>query len=88
MASYPVGATQQKVLSALGLTASDFSEAEKIFSDFGIEVSSKRVGRATEPVIKMKSTTIGGWNVGGDGSAAQRKFKDLNVSAIAQWIAK
>lgn len=88
MANYPVGATQQKVLSALGLAATDFSEAEKLFNDLGIEVSSKRAGRTTEPVVKMKNTEIGGWNVGGDGSTSQLKFRNLDLSAIAQWIAK
>ena len=88
MTNYPVGATQQKVLSALGLVATDFSEAEKLFSDLGIEVSGRRVGRTTEPVIRMKNTEIGGWNVGGDGSTGQLKFRNLNLSAIAQWIAK
>lgn len=38
---YPVGSAQEKVLNALGLTANSFSDAERIFDEIGIEVSSK-----------------------------------------------
>lgn len=88
MANYPVSATQQKVLNALGMTAMDFQDAEKVFDAIGIEVSSKRVGRSTEPVIRMKSRFGGGWNAGGDGSAWSNTHKQADLDTISQWIVK
>lgn len=83
---YPVGSAQGKVLNALGLTATGFSDAERIFGEIGIEVTSKRLGRTTEPVIAQKSATRGGWNSGGDGESYETNYKDADLSKIAQWM--
>lgn len=85
---YPVGSAQEKVLNALGLTATGFSDAERIFNEIGIEVTSKRVGRTTEPVVTEKSTSRGGWNSGGDGESYEVTYKNADLSKIAQWIKK
>lgn len=82
---YPVGSAQEKVLNALGLTATGFSDAERIFNEIGIEVTSKRVGRSSEPVITEKSSTRGGWN-SGDGESYEVNYKDADLSKIAQWM--
>ncbi len=84
MSSTPVGKAQQQVLDALGLTARDFGEANRKFSEYGISVGSKRVGRSSEPVITVKETDFGGWNAGGDGESFSTKLPD--ISAIKQWI--
>lgn len=84
---YPVGSAQEKVLNALGLTATGFSDAERIFEKLGLEVTSRRVGRSSEPVITFKDTTRGGWNRGGDGESYEVSYKAFDKSAIAQWIA-
>jgi len=88
MASYPVGSAQQKVLDALNLTASDFTAAEQVFESLGIEVTSQRVGRSSEPVVTMKQTDFGGWNHGGDGESWTKSFKQADLTPIARWIKK
>ncbi len=85
MSSTPVGKAQQQVLEALGLTASDFSEANQKFNELGIVVSSKRVGRNSEPVITVKETDFGGWNPGGDGESYSTG-RTADLSAVKQWI--
>lgn len=83
---YPVGSAQEKVLNALGLTATGFSDAERIFNEIGIMVNSKRVGRSSEPVVSLKETARGGWNRGGDGESYTVSYKNIDLSAIAQWM--
>lgn len=85
MSSTPVGKAQQQVLEALGLTASDFSEANQRFNELGIVVSSKRVGRNSEPVITIKETDFGGFNSYGDGET-WNTGKKSDLSAVKQWI--
>ena len=84
--SYPTSKTQEKVLTALGLTANDFTDAERIFSEIGISVSSKRVGRSTEPVISRLAAYGGGWNAGGDGESYEISYKQIDLSLISQWM--
>jgi hypothetical protein len=88
MAAYPVGKAQQMVLDALGLHASDFSEAEQVFESIGISVSSKRVGRSSIPVVSMKETTGGGWNAGGDGESYEISYKEADLSKLSEWMVK
>jgi len=84
----PVGSAQSKVLQALELTATDFADANATFEKIGIEVGCQRVGRISEPVVRMLDSQGGGWNVGGDGSSYSKKFASVDLSKIAQWIAK
>lgn len=84
--AYPTSVAQDKVLAALNMTATDFTDAERIFSEIGIVVTSKRVGRSSEPVIERKSTSGGGWNVGGDGEEYQISYKDIDLTPLAQWM--
>jgi len=84
----PIGVAQKKVLDALNLTATDWTDAQRIFEASGIEVTSKRVGRSSEPVVRMMETTISGWNAGGDGESYEREFAKIDLTAIAQWITK
>lgn len=83
---FPVGAAQEKVLNALGLAATGFSDANRIFDEIGIEVSSKRVGRSSEPVISRKQTSFGGWNPGGDGEEYTVSYKSIDLTPVSQWM--
>lgn len=82
--AYPVGKTQRMVLNALGLTATDFSDAERIFDDLGLVVASKRQGRSVVPVIRRKATRIS-WNSDGEGEAYQQPVT-ADLSKISQWM--
>lgn len=88
MATYPVGKAQAQVLNALNLTAADFAAAERVFESIGIEVTSKRVGRSSEPVIRMKQTQFGAFNAEGEGEAWSRSYRRIDLSPVAQWIVK
>lgn len=88
MAAYPIGSAQRQVLNALNLTAADFTAAEQVFDSIGIVVTSKRVGRSSEPVITMKQTEFGGFNSGGDGESWSKTFKQIDLTPVAQWIVK
>lgn len=88
MAAYPVGSAQRQVLNALNLTAADFTAAEQVFESIGIEVTSRRVGRSSEPVVTMKQTEFGGFNREGDGESWSKSFTKIDLTPIAQWIVK
>ena len=83
--NYPVGKAQQMVLDALNLTARDFSEANRIFENLGIVVSSKRQGRRSVPVITVKDRLGGAFNAAGEG-VEYREYADVDLSAVAQWV--
>lgn len=85
---FPVGKAQQQVLDALGLTANTHGEAVELFKSYGFEVSSKRVGRASEPVIKMLNDVRGGFSADGDGYADEVSYKQIDLSRVAKWIEK
>jgi hypothetical protein len=84
--NYPTSVAQNKVLSALGLTAEDYPEAEKVLAAHGIAVSSRRVGRSSEPVVTRLAATFGGWNPGGDGESYEVCYKDIDLSPVSQWM--
>ena len=88
MKQTPVGVAQRKVLDALHLTADDFGAANQIFEILGIEVTSRRVGRSSEPVVSMMQTEFGGFNPDGDGETWTKSFKNLDLTPIRQWIEK
>ncbi len=82
----PTGVAQDKVLEALGLTATDFADANRIFAEIGIRVIPKRVGRTSEPTIEMLPTEGGGWNPGGDGESYTINYKTIDLTPLAQWM--
>jgi len=84
--NYPTSVAQNKVLAALGLSASDYAEADRIFADHGLVVSSRRVGRSSEPVISRLATIGGGWSVGGDGESYTITYKGIDLTPVAQWM--
>lgn len=84
---YPVGAAQRMVLNALRLTAADFEEANRIFAQHGLEVTSKRVGRSSVPVIRRLAQAGGAFNAYGEGETWQNSFKPVDLAAVAQWLA-
>lgn len=86
--NYPTSVAQNKVLAALGLEASDYAEADRIFADHGLVVSSRRVGRSSEPVITRLDTTAGGWNAGGDGESYSISYRGIDLTPVAQWMQK
>lgn len=84
--AFPTSVAQDKVLAALNMTATDFADAERIFSEIGIGVTSKRVGRSSEPVVSRKDSYGGGWNVDGDGESYKISYKDTDLTPLAQWM--
>lgn len=90
MAEYPIGKAQQTVLDALGVTKHTFAGAEAYFEEIGIVVSSKRVGRSSIPVVRIKGRHTGGFTTEGDGDS-WRAYEDLTteqITALAPWIAE
>lgn len=86
MANYPVGKAQKMVLDALDLTAKDHSDAKRIFAELGIEVTSRREGRKSVPVVTEKTNRLaGGWNPGGDGADGISR-ESVDLSAVEQWM--
>jgi len=83
--NYPVGKAQQIVLDALNLKAGDFSEAKRIFESLGITVGSKRQARSSVPVVTVKDRFGGGFSAAGDGFE-YRKYDDVDLSAVQQWV--
>lgn len=83
---FPVGATQAKVLKALGLTAENFDHANAIFDHIGIEVSSKRQGRETVPVIRLRETSGGAFNAYGEGESWDLPAEYVDLTPVLPWI--
>jgi hypothetical protein len=83
---YPVGKAQQIVLDALDLSADSFGEADKIFAEYGLMVIAKRQGRKSVPEVYLLDATIGGWTPGGDGTAQDVKYKEIDFNLIKEWI--
>lgn len=83
---YPTGAAQDVILKALNLKATGFRDAERIFSEIGISVASKRVGRSSMPVVTRLERYGGGWNTGGDADGYEISHKNVDLSAIAQYM--
>ena len=83
--AYPVGKAQAQVLEALGLTAADFTEANRIFEELGLVVTSKRQGRQSVPVVQVLDRTGGGFNAEGEGETWSQ-YPGADFSAIEQWI--
>jgi hypothetical protein len=79
---YPITKTQQQVLQALGLTARDYAEAERLFQERGLLVTSRRAGRNTVPVVDRAES--GGWNPGGDGYVTA--YEPVDLDKISQWL--
>ena len=80
---YPVGKAQQMVLDALGIKASGYSEAERIFSDLGIKVTSKRVGRSSVPVVT--DDRGGAFNADGEGETWGGANAEV-LAKVKQWM--
>jgi hypothetical protein len=83
--AYPTSKTQTTVLSALNLSAANFTEAERIFEELGLVVTSKRQGRATVPVIRVLDRQGGAFNAHGEGVVFDQ-YPAADFSAIEQWI--
>lgn len=85
---YPVGKAQKMVLDALGLSADGFTEANQLFSDHGLVVSSKREGKISVPQVHLKETNGGAFNADGEGESWTVSYKNVDLSKIAQWMVK
>lgn len=81
------GKAQQAILNALGVQANNFAHAERIFDALGIAVKPVRVGRQSVPEVIVKDLSGGGISIDGDGDAWDLT-PDVDLSAIAQWVAK
>lgn len=85
MRDYPVGKAQQMVLDALNITATGHGDADRIFRDLGLAVSSKRQGRKSVPVITVKDRFGGGFNASGEG-VEFRQYPNADFSSISKWV--
>ncbi len=84
---YPVGKAQQMVLDALNITVkvNGHRHAQQIFDELGITVSSKRVGRASVPVV-IVNTGGSGRHAYGDYDVWDAPSAGIDLSAVAQWV--
>jgi len=85
MRDYPVGKAQQMVLSALGIAATGFGDAQRKFEDLGLSVTSKREGRQSVPVVEVLDRDAGAFNAAGEGVTWQQ-YPDADFTNIQQWI--
>lgn len=85
MRDYPVGKAQQIVLDSLNITATGYSDAERIFKNLGLIVTSKREGRRSVPSITVLPRIEGGFNAAGEGVTWQQ-YPDADFENIQQWI--
>jgi len=83
--AYPVGKTQKMVLDALNLTADDFDQANRIFDELGLVVTSERQGRATIPVVEVLPRERGAFNAYGEGVETE-PYPEIDTAALEQWI--
>ena len=60
-------------------------DAEKIFEQLGLVVTSKRQGRKSVPSITRRETETGGMH-NGDGWSQEIEFDAVDFSKIAQWM--
>jgi len=79
---YPIGKAQATVLNALGREANDFAEAERIFAEIGIQVTSKR----GVPVVK-KIGLVGYFGADGEADVFDTADKNVDYAVLAQWMA-
>lgn len=88
MSDYPIGKAQQMVLDALGVKRGTFAGAAAYFAEIGIVVSSKRVGRNSVPVVRIKDRYAAGVTEEGEGET-WRAYDDLTAEqrqSLAPWI--
>lgn len=90
---YPVSKTQQMVLEALKLTAKDFTDADRIFANYGFTVTAKRDGKNTVPVIVMLPTEKAYSGLAYSEYADSNydngiEYKHIDLSPVAQWLQK
>jgi hypothetical protein len=82
---YEIGKTQKIILDALGVEANNSGHASNIFAALGIEVSSKRQGRQSVPVVSKVDSSGGGINTQGDGEAWDYEV-EVDLTAIEEWM--
>lgn len=85
---HPVGKAQQVILDALSLEATSFQEAEQVFADHGLVVVPTRQGRRSVPRVHLADTTVGGFNIYGEGETASAVFTSVDLDTIKEWMAK
>jgi tRNA threonylcarbamoyladenosine modification (KEOPS) complex Pcc1 subunit len=76
------------VLAALGLKAETFEDASKLFAEHGFVVASKRIGRAVEPEIILKSREGSSIGMELDANEWKIEYKSIDFSPVAQWMRK
>ena len=85
MRDYPTSKAQDQVLSALGLTASGYGDAERTFKALGLNVVATRVGRQSVPSITRIDTETGGFH-NDDGWNQTVEFVQVDLSKVSQWM--
>jgi len=84
---YPTGKAQQLVADALGITVDNYTDANEKFEALGLEVSHKRVGRKSVPVVRKVGTGgLTGWGEGDDIVIKGAKKSTLDLTSISQWM--
>jgi hypothetical protein len=84
----PVGKAQQQVLTALGITQkiNGSSHAEQIFEALGLVVTARREGRASVPVVQLRSSNASGWNTGGDADEINEYRPEIDLTGVRHWM--
>lgn len=83
---YPVGAAQQTILNALGVTkCNGHSHAQQIFDALGISVGNRREGRKSVPVVSKIGAGAARNNCG-DYDVWNSPSDNIDLSAISEWM--
>ncbi len=80
---YPVSSAQDQVLSALGLHAEHYPQAEAIFESLDLEVRPVREGRRSVAHVTIgRGAAYSGFNAYGEGEVVERIPADLDLSPL------
>ena len=84
--SYPMSKAQSTVIAALGLDDDyNFAQAEIIFSELSIIVTSKRQGRKSIPAVAATADSAG-MTAEGDYDVAVNEIDSEVAQLLAEWM--
>lgn len=85
--SYPMSKAQSMVIAALGFDTDDynFAQAEIIFGELGIIVTSKRQGRKSIPAVAATADSAG-MTAEGDYDVAVNEIDSEVAQLLAEWM--
>ena len=84
--SYPMSKAQATIIEALGITDSiNFTQAESIFSELDIIVTSWRDGRKSVPIVTAKSSSAA-MTAHGDYEEVNNELDTEVAQKLAEWM--